>query len=255
MSLLTRRKFIATASTFVAGTVVAGDAFVLAPHRLRVSEISFSTQPRHRFVVWSDFHYSGDREYAQTVIDTINDAKPEFVCYLGDLIDQRGFQEEALEFITKIKVPVIGIPGNHDYSCKSSFALNRVAFGSTGGAWLVNHVANLPGVDLEIYGSAERYVGFVPAISTKPRVLLTHYPITARETNGKRFDAIFAGHSHGGQVRLPLYGAVVLPRYVGRYDMGRFESPGGPLYVTQGVGTYKVHARLNCPPEIAVVTI
>ncbi|HEY9155136.1 MAG TPA: metallophosphoesterase [Opitutaceae bacterium] len=254
MALLTRRKFLAATGALVAGSVAA-DAFALAPHRLTISEISFSNQPRHRFVVWSDFHYSGDREYAEAVINAINETKPEFVCYLGDLIDQRRYQEEALEFITKIKAPVIGIPGNHDYSCKASFALNRVAFGATGGAWLVNHVATLPGVDLEICGSAERYVGFVPQVSTKPRILLTHYPITARETNGKRFDAIFAGHSHGGQVRIPLYGAVVLPRYVGRYEMGRYESPGGPLYVTQGVGTYKVHARLNCPPEITVVKI
>ena len=255
MGLLTRRKFIATAGVFVAATATAGDAFLFAPHRLRVSEISFAKQPRHRFVIWSDFHYSGDREYAGRVINAINDAQPEFVCFLGDLIDQRGYQEEALEFITKIKAPVLGVPGNHDYSCKSSFALNRVAFGATGGAWLVNHLASLPGIDLEIYGSAERYVGFIPAPTSKPRILLTHYPITARETNGKRFDAIFAGHSHGGQVRLPLYGALALPRYVGRYDMGRFETPGGPLYVTQGVGTFKVPARLNCPPEIAIVTI
>jgi len=238
-----------------AGSVTAGDAFFVEPHRLRVSEISFSKQPRHRFVVWSDFHYSGDREYAEKVIGAINDAKPEFVCFLGDLIDQRPFQEEALEFVAKIKAPVLGVPGNHDYSCKSSFALNKITFGATGGAWLVNRVANLPGIDLEIYGSAERYIGFVPELSNKPRILLSHYPIAARETNGKRFDAIFAGHSHGGQVRIPLYGAVLLPRYVGRYDMGHFQTPGGPLYVTQGVGTYRVHARFNCPPEIAIVTL
>ncbi len=240
---------------FAAGSVAAGDAFLLEPHRLQTSSVSFSAQPRFRFVVWSDFHFSGDHDYANKVIDAINAAQPAFVCFLGDLIDQRQYQEGALEYIAKIRAPVLGVPGNHDYSCKSSFALNKITFGATGGAWLVNRVANLPGIDLEIYGSAERYVGFVPEHSRKPRILLSHYPVTARETNGKRFDAIFAGHSHGGQVRLPLYGPVALPRYVGRYDMGRFESPGGPLYVTQGVGTFKVPARLNCPPEIAIIAL
>src|SRR3569833_2339756 len=133
MGLLTRRKFIATAGVFVAATATAGDAFLFAPHRLRVSEISFAKQPRHRFVIWSDFHYSGDREYAGRVINAINAAQPEFVCFLGDLIDQRGYQEEALEFITKIKAPVLGVPGNHDYSCNFLFVFFCVVFGVLGG--------------------------------------------------------------------------------------------------------------------------
>ncbi len=253
-SRFTRRKFLLSAGILAAGYTV-GDSFLLETHRLRVSSLPFSKTPRTRFIIWSDFHYSGNREYADHIVDTINAAKPDFVCFLGDLVDQRKFQEEALEFIGKIRFPVFGIPGNHDYSCRTSFALNKIAFGATGGAWLVNKVASLPGIDLEIYGSAERYVGFIPQTSKVPRILLTHYPVTARETNGKTFSATFAGHSHGGQVRLPLYGPVYLPRFVGRYDMGLFSSPAGPLYVTQGVGTFRVPARFNCPPEIAIVEL
>jgi predicted MPP superfamily phosphohydrolase len=52
-----------------------------------------------------------------------------------------------------------------------------------------------------------------------------------------------------------MLGAVVLPKGVGTYDYGYYESPGGPLYVNAGVGTYRIPFRWNCPPEITLVTI
>jgi predicted MPP superfamily phosphohydrolase len=250
----TRRRFLGVAAAAVLGAGL-GEAFVFEPHRLRVSHLRLAEQPRTRFVVWSDFHYRGNADYAEEVVRTINGLQPEFVCFLGDLIDQRIFQDAALEFIEKITRPVYGVPGNHDYATRSSFALNQKVFAATGGAWLVNQAARPAGDKIELCGSAERYVGFIRPPGDLPRVLLTHYPITANETAGRTFAAVFAGHSHGGQIRLPFYGPVALPRFVGHYDMGLFGTPAGPLYVNVGVGTYKVPARFNCPPEITVVEI
>jgi uncharacterized protein len=253
-SKFTRRKFLGAAAAAVFCACMA-EAVVFEPHRLRVSNLRLTEQPSSRFVLWSDFHYSGDADYAGEIVRTINSLRPDFVCFLGDLIDNRIYQQEALKFIGEIRHPVYGVPGNHDYNCRSSFALNREVFAATGGAWLVNRMVQPAGSKIELCGSAERYVGFIPRQSDGPRVLLTHYPITANETLGRTFSAVLAGHSHGGQVRLPLYGPVALPRYVGRYDMGFFTTPGGPLYVNVGVGTFKVPMRFNCPPEITVVEI
>jgi uncharacterized protein len=83
--------------------------------------------------------------------------------------------------------------------------------------------------------------------------LLIHYPIQADRLDGRRYDLILAGHSHVGQLRLPFYGALVLPYGVGRHQQGRFDSLGGPLYVNAGVGTYMFPVRFNCRPEITVV--
>ena len=87
------------------------------------------------------------------------------------------------------------------------------------------------------------------------RVLLINYPIQADRLEGRRYDLILAGHSHGGQVRIPFYGAPVLAYGVGRYQCGRFESIGGPLYVNVGVGTYMFPVRFNCRPEITVIRL
>ena len=231
------------------------DALAFEPHRLCIRQVRLSEQPVTRFVLWGDFHYHGEEDYANEIIRTINGLQPEFVCFMGDLIDNRAYQEAALKYIAKINVPVYGVPGNHDYTTHSDFALNRKTFAATGGGWFVNRVVRPPGDKIELCCAAERSVGFIPQQSERPRVLLTHYPITANSTGGRVFSAVLAGHSHGGQVRLPLYGPVHLPLYVGHYDMGRFTTPAGPLYVNVGVGTHKVHARFNCPPEITVIEV
>jgi len=232
-----------------------GEAFAFEPHRLKVNRIKLTAHPVARFVLWSDFHYNGDESYAEEIVSTINQLRPEFVCFVGDLVDNRAHQEAALRFVAKIQSPVYGVPGNHDYSSRCPFALNRKAFEATGGGWLVNRIVKPPGDRVELCGSAERLVSFIPPQSDRPRILLTHYPITANLCEGRMFSAVLAGHSHGGQVRLPLYGPVHLPRYVGRYDMGLFNTSSGPLYVNVGVGTYKVPARFNCPPEITVMEV
>ena len=82
-----------------------------------------------------------------------------------------------------------------------------------------------------------------------------HYPEMASQLHEHRFDLILAGHSHGGQVRLPFLGALIVPHGVGPYDLGYYETPGGPLYVNAGIGTYRIPVRWNCRPEITVVTI
>ena len=74
-------------------------------------------------------------------------------------------------------------------------------------------------------------------------------------SRGGRGDLILAGHSHGGQVRIPFYGPILLPYGVGRYDLGMFRTGCGPLYVNPGIGWFPVPIRFNCQPEITVFEI
>jgi predicted MPP superfamily phosphohydrolase len=86
-------------------------------------------------------------------------------------------------------------------------------------------------------------------------IMLIHYPLLAARV-AQPFDLLLAGHSHGGQVRIPFYGAVRLPYWVGKYDMGMFRVPAGPLYVNPGIGYIGINPiRFNCRPEITVFEI
>ena len=66
--------------------------------------------------------------------------------------------------------------------------------------------------------------------------------------------AIIAGHTHGGQIRLPFYTPYV-PTGSGRFVAGWYRDTVAPLYVTRGIGTVTVPARLFCPPELTLFTL
>jgi predicted MPP superfamily phosphohydrolase len=96
-----------------------------------------------------------------------------------------------------------------------------------------------------------------------PRIVLTHSPDAVEEAARRGIDLVLAGHTHGGQVRLPLWGALVTRTDIGRrYDRGRFDwpaaTPGGGntlLYVNAGVGTSILPVRFLDPPVYAVVDL
>ena len=87
-------------------------------------------------------------------------------------------------------------------------------------------------------------------------VLLFHRPEYIKEASSFGADLILSGHTHGGQIRLPLIGAVFAPNqgFFPRYDVGRFESGDTTMIVSQGLGE-SVYVRILTPPEIVVVTL
>jgi len=86
-------------------------------------------------------------------------------------------------------------------------------------------------------------------------ILLMHYPAWVKCLGNLKFDLMLAGHSHGGQVRVPFYGPIILPRGVGEYDLGLFHTQAGPLYVSSGIGWFPLPVRFNCRTEITVIEI
>ncbi len=254
MRSITRRRFLGLGLCALPAAVGIDGRFV-EPTWLRISHFDLSPQPRHRFLHFSDLHYKGDKEYAAGVIRTINDLAPEFVCFTGDLVEEARFAPGALDFIRMIERPVYGCPGNWDYRSGADFKLYEQAFAATGGAWLEDRNVVLEKAGLELIGMGLRGVHALGEAQATRRILLIHYPTQADRLDGRRYDLILAGHSHGGQVRLPFYGPLLLPYGVGRYDQGRFDSLGGPLYVNVGVGTLFLPVRFNCRPELTVVGI
>ena len=254
MRALSRRQFLRL-GVFALPAAVGIDSRLAEPTWLRVTHFDLHREPTCRFVQISDLHYKGDADYAAKVVRTINALDPEFVCFTGDLVEEARFAPAALDFIRQIERPVYGCPGNWDYNCRADFREYEKAFQATGGAWLEDRSVVLQKHDLELIGMGLRGVHALDQAKAARRVLLIHYPIQADRLDGRRYDLILAGHSHGGQVRLPFYGALVLPYGVGRYEQGLFDSLGGPLYVNPGVGTYMFQVRFNCRPEITVVRL
>jgi len=251
---ISRRQFLGLG--LIALPAAAGiDARFAEPGWLRVAHLEVNSNPACRFVQFSDLHYKGDARFAAKVARTINALAPDFVCFTGDLIEEARFAPAALDFIRQIASPVYGCPGNWDYNARADFREYDKAFRATGGEWLEDRSVFLPRYELEIFGAGMRGERIFPELSAKRRLLLIHYPILVDRLTDRHYDLILAGHSHGGQVRVPFYGAIVLPYGVGPYQMGRYESLGGPLYVNVGLGTYQVPVRFNCRPELTVLRL
>lgn len=258
---LSRRKFLAAIGVTFAGAPLAGavDARWVEPTWLKVRRVQIGeSAPAHRFVHFSDLHHKGDREYLQSVVRTINSLNPDFVCFTGDIVEDRKFLSEALEAFSEIKSPVFGVPGNHDYWSRIPFVPVTRCLEATGGAWLLNAARTTADDRINIIGLGCLSQG-QPIPPSKPQaknILLMHYPAWMKRHADRKFDLMLAGHSHGGQVRIPFYGAIVLPYGVDQYDMGLFQTESGPLYVNPGIGYIGDNDfRFNCRPEITVIEV
>lgn len=230
------------------------DGFFVEPDWIRTRKINLGGPgPTHRLVHFTDLHYRGDRAMLRGLVNKINALDPDFVCFTGDIVEEKAHLKEALAVLREIRRPLFGVPGNHEYWCGAPFDEIAEAFSATGGAWLVDQAVASPDGKIIIVGASSHNAGFIKKEPTGKRLLLTHYPAFADLLKGKTFDLILAGHSHGGQLRIPLWGAVAVPWGTGRYEMGLYQTGAGPLYVNPGIGTFYMPIRLFCRPEVTVI--
>jgi predicted MPP superfamily phosphohydrolase len=251
--LLNRRQFLFLAA-LASPALVAADVNWIEPNWVKVRTIKLTQdKPALRLIHITDIHHKGDVPYLQSVVRKINRLSPDAVCFTGDLIEQKRFVPEALRILEGIQSPLYGVPGNHDYWSHALFGEFSKSFARTGGEWLMDAQTLAAGGKLCITGVTcrqARPAPLAPRTGVK-NVLLLHYPLLAERVEFP-YDLLLAGHSHGGQVRIPFYGALILPYWVGRYQVGMFRLPAGPLYVNPGLGWLATPIRFNCRPEITV---
>ncbi|MEM9160196.1 MAG: metallophosphoesterase [Verrucomicrobiota bacterium] len=207
-----------------------------------------------RLVQFSDLHYKGNDAFAEKVIRNIHELEPDYVFFTGDLVEGQSVAHlpDALAHIESLRVPVYGVWGNHDPNDSESTKLFKKSFSKNGGRYVENEEVLLP--EFSIFGcNNQNWLHWKQSEATTPRLFITHFPILADQVIKRRFDLALAGHSHGGQIRLPGIGALWLPYGVAGYDRGLFETNVGPLYVNVGVGTLKIPVRFLCRPELTVI--
>ena len=252
-NLMTRRRFL-TLALAAAPSISLANTLVPDQTRLRLSRFDLhGPDAPCKLVHISDLHHRGDIAFTENIFTAIQKEKPDFVCFTGDLIDNSDRLSEALEIIRAIGFPVFGIPGNHDHYCTNSFHRHDRAFAATRGAWLMNQSVLSPDKSTEIVGLDGFRAHSLSPPRAKRRIVLTHFPAVADGLSDTKSSLVLAGHSHGGQIRMPFIGPLYLPYGVGSYDHGLFKTRSGPLHVSAGLGTSTLHVRLNCPPEITVI--
>jgi hypothetical protein len=251
--MISRRTFLKYLPVALAAGAGA-EALAIEPYWISETELDFHHLGADRQITqFSDLHYKGNHTFAQHVIGCINTRQPDYVVFTGDLVEKgdRTYLAEALELIQQLSCPCFGVPGNHDPMDAASLTKFRHAFEKTGGQFMLHTRCEME--TFVFHGAAGLHC--MDKTERKPKILLSHFPAIGDSTISQPYDLTLCGHSHGGQVRLPLWGALVLPPMVNGYVKGLYESKIGPLYVNVGVGTYLIPIRFCCRPEITHIRI
>ncbi len=212
----------------------------------------------------SDLHMSGRVavEYFQEIVQWTNDQSPDLIALTGDLVEfnpQLQWIETTLAKL-EAKHGVYFVRGNHDDKC--DHARMRAMLRDAGH----NDLAHT-WVDRVIRGCRVRFVGnelpwFAPAGDPNGdgghrdyTIALAHGPDQFHWGAQHGVGLLLAGHNHGGQIRVPLLGALVTPSIHGvRYNSGVFRQGQTVMHVSRGAGSL-APLRYNCPPEVAVLTL
>ena len=240
----------------VAGLCLLYARFV-EPTWLSVKTISLSNPPVVTLIHISDIHYKGDRKYLSKVVKIINTTKADFVCFTGDLVEEKEYLSECMTILSAINKPLYGVPGNHD-----DWALVRskdvaAQFAVTGGKWLTNGDTVTYSNKVDIVGERIPKEARIDrdGVPVRKTLLLSHYPSIVARTPKGVYDLILAGHTHGGQVRIPFVGNPVLSKSDTTYARGLFHTEAGLLYVNSGIGTFYWPVRFRCRPEITIIQL
>jgi predicted MPP superfamily phosphohydrolase len=276
----TRRQFLRGAAA--AGTVaLAGDGILLEPNRPRIVRQDFSL-PRwpdrldgFTIALLSDFHY--DPYFSihplHAAIPLVNRLRPDLIVLAGDFVsmpwvgDDRKAAfaaEPCATLLRRMTAPhgLWAVLGNHDdrtdpeHVTRALQAENIQVLANQSEAIERNGARIwLAGVNDVLSGTANlsRTLRGVP--SGEAVVLLAHEPDFADKASRFPIDLQLSGHSHGGQVRVPLLPPLYLPPMARKYVWGQYRVGPLTLYTTAGLGTVGVPVRLNCPPEITILTL
>jgi predicted MPP superfamily phosphohydrolase len=206
----------------------------------------------------SDLHLKGtpDRDWFRLVLDRCNRWEADLVAVTGDLADSIHHQRWIVPVLGRLRwrVAALAILGNHDYYYDPPFIRRRLCR-------LGMHVLSNTWRQLEVRGEPLVVVGHegpwlkpAPDLAGCPdgpfRLCLSHTPDNIRWARRSGVDLMLSGHVHGGQIRLPWVGSVLVPsRYGRRYDCGTFDEPPTLLHVSRGLsGDHPL--RYGCRPEV-----
>lgn len=226
-----------------------------------------------KIVHFSDLHYTRiiTKDRVNDLVKEINLINPDIVVFTGDLVDtDKTLTEDDKDFLIEALSNInstygkYAIYGNHDIANnseniidiynKSNFKIldndydiiysknNDKIF--VGGLNSVSH-------ELEDINKVMSYYDSNDSTNTY-NIILLHEPDYADNivNSYDNINLIFAGHSHGGQVRLPIMGALYTPQNGHKYVKGYYDLNGTSLYVTSGIGVSRYNFRLFNKPEI-----
>ncbi len=218
----------------------------LVTRRFEVHHPKWSGKPL-RIVHFTDLHADPGlpAEYYRRVLETAEATRPDLAVFTGDFV--AGIENFA-------------VLGNHDYWANPEMIGNVVK--DQGLRLLTNESVTVKVRGREVtvtgydYPWGTRVRGVKPSQNGTVNLVLSHTPDNIYRLADSNADIVFSGHYHGGQIRLPFAGPIVVPSVYGRrFERGHFVVNGTHLFVSSGIGVADPMVRTYCRPDIFVVDI
>jgi len=263
-----RKTGIALLLIAASGVLCIFYGFVVEPSRLTVTHYEIQTtklgpDERVRIVQLADLHIRehGPRERALPAL--VESLEPDLILHTGDFFADEGMEPVVAAVLKSWNVPQYACEGNLDTLGELRLMLQDAGVQLLDGtlATFKKVGSSTPIVIAGFPSGAESY-GMKPLLQRLApdtfNIVLYHHPQGFPVTWDTYTDLMLAGHTHGGQIRLPFYGALVtLDAYGKRWESGFFEEHGARLVVSRGIGCepHVPEMRFLCPPEVVVIDI
>jgi predicted MPP superfamily phosphohydrolase len=221
-----------------------------------------------RIVHLTDIHHSlfTPLEDIQRAIHLANLLRPDLIALTGDYVTLSAtYIWPVARALGKLRarLGIFAVLGNHDFQVDAgeitrAFRAQRIRvlrnshFALRAGSahlWVV-------GVD-DLWWGADNLAAALRSVPARdPKILLCHNPLGVRQAAAHGVDFVLSGHTHGGQVRLPVVGSVYgRSKFGERFVEGWNRLDGTQIYVSRGIGKVLLPLRLGCPPEIACLRL
>jgi hypothetical protein len=277
--VFTRRNFLGLAAGSAAA--LAFYAGEIARHELEIVYLTIKLArlpdafAGMKIVQISDFHFQEYTEaiFLDAIVRKVNETAADLVVLTGDFVSTKplprhfsiGMGYSCAEHLSRLTCPLrYAILGNHD--CLVSAHAITDALHTHGIPVIANSF-----VPLERNGQRVWLAGIKDVLEDKPDldaalpagrsqqepvILLAHEPDYVDSAVGRRVDLVLSGHTHGGQILIPLLPPLFLPDLGIKYVHGLFRlGDGMQLYVNRGIGAVTLPFRFRCQPEITVITL
>jgi len=273
ISLSRRQFFVGTAGAVAAAAL--GDGFLIEPVSIDVTrhDVPIPGLPHEldgfRIACITDVHlHSGIHRAARATLEQLARERPHLVALIGDMCNRRIDLEDLVAFAGHARgtVATVATLGNWEHDAGIDRATGEKAYGIAGGELLYNSTTRIRvgnasltvvGIDDPVRGDPDVVAATRGLAGRAPCLWVLHAPgyvDTIHAGVVPRPAAVLSGHTHGGQVRLPFY-TPFTPYGSGRFVAGWYRDTLAPLYVSRGIGTVGLPARLFCPPELPIFTL
>jgi len=258
---------LVTHALAVIGLLCFGYGFFIEPYLVQVKTIEIRTgklkSATLRLLQFSDIHCDTKPLNERKLVEITDRLKPDVIVFTGDCLNSAAGLKRLKETLSELKAPLgkFAVYGNVDAAYRRGDL-----FSDTGFKLLDGKI-----VKLEKNGETIYLAGFsVPApddfrkfLEPLPAdyfsILLYHYSDLVESLAGLNIDLYLSGHTHGGQIRLPFYGALItLAKFGKKYEAGMYTVGKTILYVNRGIGLeggIAPRARFLCRPEITLFEI